>query len=372
MRILLDYRPALRHRTGVGEYAHELARALVETSPGPSEQLVLFSSSWKDRANPSAVPGVTWSDRRWPNRVLNFCWHRLGRPSAERLAKAELDVVQAFHPLLIPARHAAQVVTVHDLNFMDYPEHTAREIRRDYPKLAPTHVRRADHVIVNSNTTANDVRARFGVDPSRITVCTPGAPPWVARTEEPKPGSILFLGTLEPRKNLGILLDAYERLISLRPNVPPLVLAGGSSESSKEILTRAAHKPLVGRVELPGYVAPADREALYRRASILVMPSHTEGFGIPVLEAMTIGVPVAVAHRGALPEVAGAAGVFFEPDDAVELASHMADLLDSPARRQTLREAGWQQAKQFTWRESAHRLRQAWSMAIDSRRGVRG
>jgi len=372
VRILLDYRPALRHRTGVGEYAHELALALVATSPGPGEDLILFSSSWKDRPDESAVGGVTWVDSRWPNRALNFCWHRLGWPPAERFAGTSLDVVQGFHPLLIPSRGAAQLVTVHDLNFLDNPEFTTREIRRDYPTLAPLHVRRADHIIVNSKTTAHEVHARIGVDTSRITVCTPGAPPFAPRTEEPQPGCILFLGTLEPRKNLGILLDAYERLIAARPDAPPLVLAGGATASSTEITVRAAHKPLAGRVELPGYVDPAAREALYRRATILVMPSHTEGFGMPVLEAMTVGVPVVVANRGALPEVSGPAGVLFEPDDAPELADRLIELLESPQRHQALREAGWQQAKQFTWRESAERMRQAWSIAIAARRGGRG
>lgn len=372
MRILLDYRPALRHRTGVGEYAHELARTLVATSPGPSEELILFSSSWKDRLDPSSVPGADAVDRRWPNQVLNFCWHRLAWPPAEQLARRELDVVQGFHPLIIPARRAARVITVNDLDFLDNPARTVREIRRDYATLAPDHVRRADQVIVISKTTGEDVQRRLGVDASRITVCTPGAPPWTPRTVEPETGCILFLGTLEPRKNLGVLLDAYERLLATHPGAPPLVLAGRPTEGAADVMNRAAGAPLSGHVELPGYVDPAAREAMYRRALVFVMPSHTEGFGIPVLEAMTVGVPVIVANRGALVEVAGGAGLQFEPDDAAQLAAHLATTLDSRERRQLMREAGWQQARQFDWRASAHRLRQAWAAALDVRRGRRG
>jgi glycosyltransferase involved in cell wall biosynthesis len=312
---------------------------------------------------------VTWVDKRWPNQVLNCGWHRLGWPAVDSLAGVPLDVVQAFHPLLIPSRRAARLVTIHDLNFLDQTEFTEREIRRDYPALAPVHARRADHIIVNSQTTANDVQSRFGIDPSRMTVCTPGAPRWAPRRDEPQPGCILFLGTLEPRKNLGVLLDAYERLLTTQAAPPPLVLAGGATDLAADIIARTARPPLAGHVELPGYIEPGVREALYRRATILVMPSHTEGFGIPVLEAMTVGVPVVVANRGALPEVSGKAGVRFEPDDAAELASCLAGLLDSRERRQALREAGWTQAQRFSWRQSAAQLRHAWSMAQNALRG---
>jgi glycosyltransferase involved in cell wall biosynthesis len=372
VRILLDYRPALRRRTGVGEYTHELARALAATSPGPDEQLVLFSASWKDRLHPAVVPGTTVVDRRVPNRLLNFCWHRLGFPTAEALSGLEFSVVQAFHPLLIPSRRAAQLVTIHDLDFLDHPERTEREIRRDYPALAGEHAHRAHHVIANSQTTARQVETRLGVPASRITVCTPGAPPFARREHEPPSGCVLFLGSLEPRKNLGVLLDAYERVLARRPDAPPLVLAGQASAAAAALVDRAARPPLAGHVELPGYVEADAREPLYQRATIFVLPSHTEGFGMPVLEAMTVGVPVVVADRGALPEVVGDAGRRFEPDDAEQLAGLLEDLLGTPAKRQAMREAGWRRAGLFDWRQSAERLRGAWTQAIEARRSARG
>ena len=372
MRILLDYRPALRQRTGVGEYAHELARALTLTSPGSDEEIILFSASWKDRLGTAPFAGVRLLDRRIPNRVLNFGWHRLGWPSIESLAGGAVDVAQAFHPLRLPSRQAAQLVTIHDLDFLDHPERTVREIRRDYAALAPDHARRAHHVIVNSETTGRDVQARLGVPAARITVCSPGEPSWARRDREPDTaGCLLFLGTLEPRKNVEMLLDAYERLRVARPDAPPLVLAGAAGPGSASLLTRVRYPPLAGHVELPGYIAPDAREALYRRALILIMPSHTEGFGMPVLEAMTVGVPVVIADRGALPEVAAAAGRLFEPDDVPRLADILGDLLASPERRTAMREAGWRRAAAYSWRSSADRLRGAWTEAI-ARRGRHG
>jgi glycosyltransferase involved in cell wall biosynthesis len=370
VRILLDYRPALKERTGVGEYVHELARALTATTP-PDESLTLFSASWMDRLPPDAVPGAHAIDRRIPVRTLNYAWHQLGWPRVERVAKGAFDVVQAAHPLLIPSSGAAGVITIHDLDFLDHPERTRGEIRRDYVRLAPAHARRADQIVVSSRTTAHDVEHRLGVPASRISLCYPGRPAWTRRDQEPEQACILFLGTLEPRKNLGLLLDAYERLLVQRPGLPPLVLAGRSTAASEPILKRTLGPPLKGRVEVPGYVDAAQREALYRRALVFTMPSHTEGFGMPVLEAMTMGVPVVAANRGALPEVLGGAGSLVEPDDVFGFAEAVGGLLDSPDLRQRLRVAGWRRAETFDWRTTASHVRMAWAAAVEHGRSGR-
>jgi glycosyltransferase involved in cell wall biosynthesis len=371
VRILLDYRPALRERTGVGEYVHELARALAETTPA-DERVTLFSASWKDRVPADAVPGLRAIDRRIPVRVLNYAWHRLGWPGAERIARATFDVIHAAHPLLIPTAGAARVITIHDLHFLDHPERTRAEIRRDYPALAPRHALDADQVVVSSRTTAHDVQHKLGVPAARISLCYPGRPSWPRREQEPSDACIAFLGTIEPRKNLGLLLDAYERLLVRRPATPPLVLAGRASTADDAVVKRCQLPPLQGRVELPGYVPAAQRENLYRRALVFVMPSHNEGFGMPVLEAMTVGVPVVAANRGALPEVLDGAGVLVEPDDVVGLAEALASLLDDPLRRQRQREAGWARADAFDWHSTARAVRGAWAAAANHRRGRHG
>ena len=372
MRILLDYRPALRQRTGVGEYVHEMARGLLETSTNPDERILLFSASWKDRLPRDVLPGASVVDRKIPVKLLNYAWHRLHWPSAEQVTSEPLDVVQAFHPLLIPTRHAAQVITIHDLDFLDHPDRSRAEIRRDYPALAADHARRAHHIVVNSQTTAQDVRKRFGVEPGKITVCYPGAPAWQPRAEEPGAPCLLFLGALEPRKNVGVLLEAYRRLLFHMPDAPPLVLAGPPGADSKTILAHASDRPLAGRVEFPGYVKDSEREALFRRALVFIMPSHTEGFGMPVVEAMTIGVPVVVADRGALPEVVADAGLRFEPDDAEALERLLSELIQNPARRAELRERGWRRARAFDWKQSARALRGAWRQARETRERADG
>jgi glycosyltransferase involved in cell wall biosynthesis len=145
------------------------------------------------------------------------------------------------------------------------------------------------------------------------------------------------------------------------------VLAGGTTEASTPIVERAARPPLAGRVELAGYVDPGRRQEQYQRAVLFVLPSHAEGFGLPALEAMTCGVPVIAANRGALPEVVGPAGRLFEPDDPEALAAALDALLGDAPARDRMREAGWAQSLQFDWRQCARRTREAWRLALEAR-----
>jgi glycosyltransferase involved in cell wall biosynthesis len=353
LRILLDYRPALRARTGVGEYVHELAAALVRHAQ-PGDTVTLFSSSWKDRLPADRLPGARVVDARVPVRLLNAAWHRLGWPPVEVLAGPQ-DVAHSLHPLLMPARRARQFVTIHDLDFLDHPERTRAEVRRDYPALAPAHARRAAAVVTVSRFTAGEIERRLGVPPARIVVCPPGAPPWPPRPSAPANGPILFMGTLEPRKNVGVLLEAYAGLLRTLPDAPPLWLAGGATEEAAAWLRQIARPPLAGRVEHLGYIAADRRYDLYTRASMLVLPSHLEGFGLPVLEAMTVGVPVIVSNRGALPEVAGDAAAIVEPD-AEALAGAMGRYLTDPALAAAAAARGLARARTFSWDASAQTL----------------
>lgn len=375
MRILLDYRPALRQRTGVGEYVHELARALVAKDRPAAESLTLFSSSWRDRLDPGVVPGATTTDTRLPVRVLNYAWHRWQWPTVERLTGQTFDVVHAAHPIRLPSRTAAQVVTVHDLDFLRHPERTRAEIRRDYPALAPTHIREADAVIAVSASTAAEIERLTGRPASTVTVAPLGRPDWARRLDEPAEGVFLFLGTLEPRKNIGGLLDAYALLLARRNAAglptPTLVLAGAPGQDADALITRTRHGIFHGKVEVAGYIDPDRRVDTYNRAWAVVMPSHTEGFGLPALEAMTLGIPVVAANQGALPEVLGGAGVLCDAGDPAALSAALESVIDDRTRRDQLRDAGWRRALDFSWSHTAARTREAWAAALITARGRR-
>ena len=382
MRVVIDYRAALSRPSGVGEYARQLASGLNKLEGRDAErvEVTLFSSSWKDRLKISAdLNGVRTVDQRIPVAVLNLAWHRLGWPPAETLAGSAFDVAHSLHPLLMPSRSAAQVITIHDLNFLDHPERTRAEVRRDYPPLAREHAARADHVMVPSKFTAGEVERKLQVPASKISICSPGAPAWAPRASEPADGYILFFGTLEPRKNVGTLLDAYERLLASADEgaegttrrdgarLPRLVLAGGTTEASGPWLDRIARAPLAGRVKHLGYVDPGGRKSLYEGALMLVQPSYEEGFGLPPLEAMTVGVPVVGANRGAVPEVVGDAGLLVDPENPDAIAAAMRRFIDEQALRLASVRAGITRAQLFTSKRMAERARDAYALAIEHR-----
>jgi len=409
VRVLIDYRPALRERSGVGEYTHQLVTALLAAYPpdGSAGELSvsIFSSSWKDRLTPAAeLDGAEVVDRRIPVRLLNLAWHRLGWPPSELLAGRPFDVTHSSHPLLLPSRTAAQVVTIHDLNFLSHPERTRAEIRRDYPALARDHANRADAVVVSSAFGAGEVEHVLGVARDRIHVCPPGAPRWPPRTAAPNDGYVLFLGTLEPRKNVGGLLDAYELLLAgatkaapyntadvgrpfrgaAQPHnipdvgrpfrgagqhrVPELVLAGKATDAARPWLERIERPPLAGAVRYVGYVNPEERQALYRGARLLVLPSFEEGFGLPVLEAMSLGVPVVAANRGSLPELVGDAGPLVDPERPGDIANAIALLLSDDAHAAACASRGLARARTYSWERTAQRVYDMYRQAIDRRK----
>lgn len=370
MRILIDYRPALRERTGVGEYMHHLISALTRLPASAADEISVFTSSWKDRpaANLAAELGARVVDLRIPVRVLNALWHRLEWPSVEMLGVSP-DVVHAAHPLLMPARHAAQIVTIHDLFFLAAPESTRAEIRRDYAALAPRHARRADAIVVNSRYTGALVRKAFGVRDEAVHVCPPGPPVWSSLGREPHvppDGYVLFIGTLEKRKNLGVLLDAYSRLLEHHRDMPPLVVAGRMTADGEAWLHRLSQAPLAGHSRYLGYVA--DKEQTYAGARLVVVPSLDEGFGIPVLEAMAAGIPVVAADRGALPEVLGDAGMLVDADRAEPLAAAIHRMVTDREFAVACAARGLARARQFSWTWSAAALRGAYEAAVENRR----
>ncbi|MEO6214234.1 MAG: glycosyltransferase family 1 protein, partial [Vicinamibacterales bacterium] len=298
VRILLDYRPALRNRTGVGEFAHNMAAALARLG-GTADRITLFSSSWKDRLPADRIPDTTVLDSRIPVAALNFMWHRLQWPPVERLG-GRPHVAWSLHPLLMPSSQAAQVITIYDLYFLEHPEAAVREVRRDYASLVVDHAHRADAIIVCSEYTRAQVILRLGVAPAKITVCVPGAPAWTPREEPATAGPILHVGTLEPRKNIPVLVKAYLDLLRARPDAPPLVLAGGAGHFNALDLNEDTEL-LRTHVKVLGYVSDEQKLRLYREASMVVLASIDEGFGLPALEAMTLGVPVVASSRGSLP-----------------------------------------------------------------------
>ena len=371
MNVLIDYRPALRSRTGVGEWVHSLVSALAEINSADlglrPPNLTVFSSSWKDRLLVRDLPKAVHSlDRHIPVSFLNYFWHRFNWPPVEFLTRSRFDVVHSPHPLLMPSKHAAQVVTIHDLDFLDHPERTAAEVQRDYPKLVQRHALRADQVVVPSQYTAAEVEKRLGVNPEAITLCPNGAPRWPARKDLPPNGHILFVGSITPRKNIGVLLDAYSALLGRRRDLPSLVLAGPPGPRNSKWLKLIKGPPFNGRVKCTGYLDRTELKKYYDNALVLVLPSLNEGFGLPALEAMTVGVPVVASNRGALPEIVGKSGLLVDPTRPSDLASAVEQMIYDRSFARTCVENGFRSAARFSWHTSAKHLLHAYSKAVSA------
>jgi glycosyltransferase involved in cell wall biosynthesis len=383
MQLLLDYRPALRDRTGVGEWVHQLALHLLNLkSEGDAAaaglELTLWSSSWRDRPTPAVrreLNGATFVDRRVPVRPLTWAWNRVGWPPIEALTSRSFDVVHSTAPLLLPARSGLRVCTVYDLDFLANPDRTRAEMRRDFPELVHAHAARADVVVTISEYSKRQVEAKLSVPPDRIAVCRPGIPSWITGPLDPRPpgspGHFLFIGTLEPRKNVPALLAAYRTLITRELSPPPLVLAGQATQAAEPWIAEARTPPLKGRVVIEGYVSEARRAELYAGARALVLPSLEEGFGLPALEAMALGIPVIASAVGALPEVVGDAGLLVDPADVVGLAAALERVYAEPELAGRLREAGLARSRQFSWPASARALLAAYARATRRSRPAR-
>jgi glycosyltransferase involved in cell wall biosynthesis len=370
VRVLVDYRPALRARTGVGEFVHELVTALTAPNgPAPPGSLTLFSASWKDRLDPQAIRELRARavDRRIPGRLLTWAWNRLQFPAVEWLA-GPADVVHSATPLAIPTRAGRTVLTIHDLHFLRHPERMQAEMRRDFPRLVHAHAARADAIVVSSSYTAEDVARTLKVPASRIHLCPPGAPRWAAETAERRrtrqPRHILFVGTLDARKNVGVLLKAYAQLTGRRPDAPPLVIAGAMTPAGAAWQEEARGLHLEGLVQWRGYVDQPTRQGLFADAHMLVLPSLDEGFGLPVLEAMACGVPVVVSSGGSLPEVAADAAKPIHPEDVGGFRDAM-DALLHPDVAAVASARGLARAAAFCWEQCAVQVWGAYQAALE-------
>ncbi len=266
-------------------------------------------------------------------------------------------------PLGAPLVHRMRtVVTVHDLGYLRYPDaHTAAQ--RLYLQISTIwSARAASHLIAVSAATRSDLVRLAGVSPDRISVVhhgvaerfrQPVADPARARAiaggDEPY---FLYVGTVQPRKNLARVIDAFahaSRRLADAGIAPILVIAGKRGWLSDSIARRAGELGIADRVRFVGYVADDDLPALYHGALAFVFPSLYEGFGMPVLEAMACGAPVLTSNSSSLPEVAGDAALIVDPLDTGAIAEGMARLACDAALRQELRQRGYQRAAQFTW-----------------------
>lgn len=312
-----------------------------------------------------------YSDNKTYTPSKNFRRANLYTPAHHRFERVALSVELAPYrlgllhsPDFIPPYRGAQkhVITIHDLHFLRYPEFQTSDSLRYYAQQIHAAVAHADHIFAQTEGTRQEIVGRLNVPSDKVTVHLLGVNPafqvldtaTVAACREryriPK-NYLLFVGTIEPRKNLPGLIEAYQQLKARYQDMPPLVIVGHTgwnAEPSLQAMKTAGNSV----IWLQG-VPFEDLPALYNGAMLLVLPSFHEGFGMPAVEAMACGTPVVVARRGSLPEVVGEAGVYIDPEDATAIAHAIATLLDDSQRAADFIQKGLKRANQFTWAHTA-------------------
>jgi glycosyltransferase involved in cell wall biosynthesis len=358
MRIGFDGTPLLGAKTGVGWYTHELIDAAAKLSP--HDELVVFPISWRTarhlNLDPPHRPNVAVERKLAPARPLWAMWDRVQFPPVEWLVSC--DVFHATNFIAPPSRKVPIVVTVHDIGFVHHPEAVAPGVRR-MARLLPDILRRSSAIITVSSFTSSELVTWLPEVADRVTVIHNGSHARKAPAAAPDPSHgpetppyALMLGTLEPRKNLPLALDAL-RILRRRGVDLRLVLAGGKSnllDVPALLRKRGLGEPEVTRT---GYIDDARVSALLAGARVLVFPSLYEGFGMPLLEGMEAGVPVVGVRAGATPETVGDAGLLVDPGDAEGFADAMEAAAFDEEVRARLIPAGREQAAGFTWQRAA-------------------
>ncbi len=380
MTIYLDISAAVHHRAGLGRYAESLIRALVAAHPDRYALFYNRERGIEPLAGLEHLPARTVALGYKPWRLLVWLG-QLARLGFDPLVP-DAGLFHATEHLLLPLHSVPTILTVHDLIFRHLPAHH-KPLNRWYLNLTmPLYCRRATHVIAVSECTRRDLVAAYNLPPEKITVVHEAAAP---RFRPQPPDTVvavraryhlpdrylLFVGTIEPRKNLTRLLSGFEA-IHADGLTDGLVIVGKRGWLYDDFFSRLEQSPARAAVILPGYVPDEDLPAIYAGAQALVLPSLYEGFGLPVLEAMACGTPVTCSDTSSLPEIAGDAALHFDPDSVESLTDALRHLLSDTDLRAALRQRGFEQAAKFSWDQVAAETEAVYDAVLKgrTRRGV--
>ncbi|MEE9500760.1 MAG: glycosyltransferase family 1 protein [Candidatus Aminicenantaceae bacterium] len=364
MRVGFDVRPFLKEETGVGIYFKNLLFALSKIDT--ENEYYLFSSSWKDRFDPKKIPPFAhkhFKDFRYPVRMINFLWNKLGWPSMDLFVKTSLDLTHSPTPLVLPSR-GKKVVTVYDLCFLDYPHLSDDESRHVFSSRIEQSLNHADSIVTISHFSQEQVLRRFSVDKDKVHVTYLGIDHdfWcdVAQEETERvkskfslpPSYLLFVGAQEPRKNIGNLIESL-KIVHTQYGRIPLILVGGKGKDSSNVWDKISEHDLKQWVQMTGYLTDVELRSIYRSATAFIFPSLCEGFGLPLLEAMCSQTPILASRASALPEICSDAAIFFDPDQPEDMAKAILSVLKDTDLREDLVKRGEQRVLDFSWKSTA-------------------
>ncbi len=369
MKIVFDVSHIQKQRAGIGRYTMELLRSLLSADRRSDYLLHGWSYSLDEKSlRPLERENVSLSLARIPGAVRRFYWRRLKRPMLSSLL-GPFDLFHSSEHFLPPLGRERCVVTVYDLASLKYPEMFEGRVLRWNRQIAGA-VSRADAIIVPSAHTRADLLETFSVPEEKVRVISPAVPEvfspagdeaedgWLRLKYNLERPFALFVGTLEPRKNLISLIGAFELLCE---RMPPgqdldLVIAGKRGWLFEHILKAIATSRRNDRILYLDYVAEKELPALYRLAEFFVYPSFYEGYGFPVLEAMACGTPVITSNTSSMRETAEGAALLVDPTDQIALAEAMLTLMAESSRRIELSRRGLERSRRSSPGDEGQKL----------------
>jgi len=365
LRVGIEYTAAAKQRAGIGRITRELIRALAEIDHENEYLLIHVKGTEIGEGFP---PNFSTLTLPFDERMATLLWQRLKLPLPIDFLTGSLDLFHSPDFVLPPLRRGKALVTIHDLTFLIHPECADPRLVSYLTRRVPRAIERASVVLADSECTKKDLVRLLGAPKGKIEVVyggvsaafAPVTDEGVLRRAQEEYGLdrpfILSVGRLEPRKNLGRLIEAYWLLRQEADIRHRLLLVGDKGWLYDGLFAQVGKLKLENNVIFLGFVPDDDLPALLSLADVFAYPSLYEGFGLPPLEAMACGTPVVASNTSCLPEVLGEAALFIDPTDVRPLAETLHRVLTDEELRQDMSKRGLARATQFSWSTSAQKL----------------
>jgi glycosyltransferase involved in cell wall biosynthesis len=363
MKIGIDIRPLRDVMTGIGRYVSKMTEALVQSGDGNEYTLFYSNITGKPIQGLPENKQYYLSRHRWPGKMVTGLWAYGNYPKAEWLT-GPLDVFHSPSFQVPPTKKAARVFTIFDLIAIAFPDMAIPSSVRHFRPRIKHYVSRADVIVAISKATAGDIVNILDIQPEKIRIVYPGTTPLIKATPEKitetrtkynlQKDYILFVSRLDPRKNLSRLFKAFEYSGLFKDF--DLVVAGPKGWHMEEMFQTWRDIKCRDQIKWLYFVSDEELTSLYSGAAFFVYPSLVEGFGLPILEAMSVGCPVLTSNVSSMPEAAGDAAVYVDPYDIASISDGMMQLAGNSYLREQMSILGYERIKQFTWENVAHEM----------------
>ncbi|WP_018248101.1 glycosyltransferase family 4 protein [Orenia marismortui] len=368
MKIGLDIQSTLKNKTGVGWYTQNIIENLADNELEFEGYAFNFLGRNNIHKSISTLDFDVKINKTLPYSLYRRIWNHLP-VSYNYIVNSKADIFHFFNYIIPPKIRGKVIVTIYDMVYKLFPETMTKKNYRWLEKGLQRSINRADKIITISKSAKKDIMKYLAIDEEKIEIIYPGID-YELYSSELKVGKakelrekynipknfILYLGTLEPRKNIGRIIDAYAKYQQQAKGDISLVLAGKKGWMYQEIFDKVKEYSLEDKVVFTGYVNEIDKPAIYKMSKLFIFPSLYEGFGMPVLEAMASATPVITSNISSLPEVVGEAALLVDPYDINDISNVIKQILEDKKLQLRMTEQGLKQSAKFSWQKSAEKL----------------